>query len=117
KGGYIVGAPSIHPDTGARYFWDGAALIEEQTILPAPAWLFMWLRKRLEGPAERPRGQSVPERIVEGARNRTLFQIACSLRRKGFAVEEILATLEVTNTQRCAPPLPAKDLETITQSS
>jgi P4 family phage/plasmid primase-like protien len=115
-GGYIVVAPSIHPETKARYFWDGLALIEDQKILPAPRWLLALLKSQ-PVPGTLPKAQSVPNQIGEGARNTTLFKIAASLRRKGFAAEEILATLRVTNSQRCTPPLPESDLKTIAESA
>ena len=35
-GGYIVVAPSIHPETKRAYDWDGLKEIEDQPILPAP---------------------------------------------------------------------------------
>src|SRR6516162_6475311 len=36
--GYILGAPSIHPN-GNPYVWDGADSILKQPILEAPPWL------------------------------------------------------------------------------
>ena len=35
RGGYIVAAPSVHPETKRRYSWDGLREIEQQTIAPA----------------------------------------------------------------------------------
>lgn len=38
-GGYIVAAPSIHPDTGRPYLWEASSRPGEVPIAPAPAWL------------------------------------------------------------------------------
>ncbi len=45
-GGYIVIAPSIHPDTGKTYEWDLGALPSETPIAEAPAWLLDLARDR-----------------------------------------------------------------------
>lgn len=56
SGGYILAAPSIHPN-GGRYAWSGP--VETTPILPAPEWVVRllmgepedleWLRLRLDG--------------------------------------------------------------------
>jgi hypothetical protein len=38
-GGYIVAAPSIHPDSGHAYRWDVGALPSETALADAPMWL------------------------------------------------------------------------------
>jgi len=114
-GGYIVVAPSVHSDTGRRYFWDGLALLEEQKLLQAPAWLLAWLKGQGAATETKPE-EKVPGQIASGARNTTLFKIAASLRRKGFTAEEILATLRVTNARRCAPALEESELAVIANS-
>jgi predicted P-loop ATPase len=116
-GGYIVAAPSAHPDTGRQYFWDGLALLEEQKLSPAPRWLLDFLRADMARGGQAKAAKNVPARISEGARNQTLFRIAASLRRKGFSAEEILATLRVTNMRRCAPELEEKELSAIANSA
>lgn len=114
-GGYIVVAPSIHPETKRRYQWDGLKPIEEQEILPAPAWLLDKLRAETRRPvtATKPVSAAIPE----GNRNQQMFKLACSLRRKGLAAPEILATLQASNRLRCQPPLSVDELETIAQSA
>jgi P4 family phage/plasmid primase-like protien len=117
-GGYIVVAPSIHPETNREYVWDGMAEIEDQPIAAAPAWLLDKLRNPGGSAAGgKPTARSAPEQIGEGHRNEQMFKLACSLRRKGLSEHEILATLKVSNDIRCQPPLPASELETIAKSS
>jgi DNA-binding MarR family transcriptional regulator len=56
--------------------------------------------------------------IGSGARNWTLFRIACSLRGVlGFGSEEIRAALVAVNKQRCTPPLDDREVEQIAQSA
>ena len=38
-GGYIVLAPSIHPDTGRRYEWTGELLPPDELPRFSPAWM------------------------------------------------------------------------------
>jgi putative DNA primase/helicase len=113
-GGYIVVAPSIHPDTKRAYVWDGLSEIEQQTIAPAPAWLLEKLRPDMK--AQRP-AKAVPRKISEGSRNTQLYKLACSQRRKGLSEFEILATLRASNQTRCSPPLPEGELVDIAKSS
>lgn len=115
-GGYIVVSPSVHPETGRRYLWDGMRVLEQQPIAPAPAWLLERLRGDLDKQSA-PKTQPVANAIAEGERNTRMFKLACSLRRKGLSGEEILATLKASNALRCKPPLPIDELQTIANSS
>ena len=54
--------------------------------------------------------------IQNGNRNRTLFSIAGSMRRKGMAENEILPALEAINRNRVNPPLPEAELASIVKS-
>jgi P4 family phage/plasmid primase-like protien len=100
-GGYIVVAPSIHPQTKKRYAWDGLAEIEQQQLAAAPAWLL----KLLQEATKRPAAAALPDRITQGTRDTTLFRIGCGLRRRGWTADEIFASLAVINKTRCEPPL------------
>lgn len=40
RGGYVIAAPSIHPDTGLSYEWDAEHnLLEGASIAPLPQWV------------------------------------------------------------------------------
>ena len=117
-GGYIVVAPSIHPDTKREYVWDGIKEIEQQAIAPAPGWLLDRLRVGgAAGASQLPAAKPVAPTISEGNRNAQMFKLASSLRSKGLSEPEILATLKASNQIRCAPPLPDEELTTIAKSS
>jgi putative DNA primase/helicase len=61
-GGYIVAAPSIHPDTGAQYQWDAEHNPAAITLADAPAWLVELVSGQNRGQRER----SGPKRTMNG---------------------------------------------------
>ena len=107
--GYVVAAPSIHPDTGKAYAWD-----DDVPIADAPAHLIELARgaKRIK-PAVPPSSGAVEE----GGRNDTLFRMASGLRARGLSPEAILAAVHAENTARCVPPLDADEVDRIVQSA
>lgn len=62
-------------------------------------------------------GTLVSEIIGNGNRNRELFSLAGSLRRKGLIEREILATLHEVNRTRVKPPLPETEIASIAKSA
>jgi putative DNA primase/helicase len=62
-------------------------------------------------PTETSRGGfAMPTQVPAGTRNDTLYREARSLFARGFGVEEVTATLTVTNQTKCRPPLPAAEV-------
>lgn len=111
-GGYVVAPPSLHY-TGVPYEWERSPV--DCVIAPAPAWLFEIVKRARERRQHEPAG-STDGPIVEGGRNDTLTRIAGSMRRWGCSERAILAALEVTNGERCAPPLDDEELHVIASS-
>ncbi len=111
-GGYIVAAPSIHPDNGKTYVWDGLEKLERQLILPAPDWLLAAVRKSQR------KGRAAPllTKIPNGKRRSALLSIAGTMRNRGLEVNEIFAALKVINEERCTEPAPIKDVHEIAES-
>lgn len=111
--GYIVGAPSIHPDTGIAYAWLKSELpLEEQKIAEAPAWLLDWLRKhaaKAEAPAN-VAPEAAEKRWPKGARHPNLIKFAGHLRRRNLGAEEMFHMLLVLNQTRCDPPYDAEHI-------
>jgi len=67
-------------------------------------------------PPERDGGRAafeVPDRILDGSRNDTLYRTARALRAKKLSPEAILAALKIENIGRCDPPLPDGEVEAI----
>jgi P4 family phage/plasmid primase-like protien len=113
--GYIVAAPSIHPDTGRQYFWDGVAEIEEQHIAEAPAWILEKLRQHGQRAAAGP--VPVPANIPKGQQHKFLVSLAGTLRKRGLDADAIFATLWHVNENQCTEPGPERNIRRIAESA
>jgi putative DNA primase/helicase len=74
------------------------------------------LRFWCAAPREETKTASLPEVVDQGGRNNTLFREGCRLRRLGYEESEILGALRAINTNRCHPPLDAREVEGIARS-
>jgi len=115
----IVAAPSLHA-SGAHYKWADGCAPWERELAPLPAWVLALVdaaaqQKRV---GKAPRGvATLPDVILEGARDETLFLWASYLRgQQGLEEDEILARLRKENAARCKPPLSDDDLRKIARS-
>ncbi|MFN8123639.1 MAG: primase alpha helix C-terminal domain-containing protein, partial [Thermoleophilia bacterium] len=54
--------------------------------------------------------------IPEGGRNAALTSLAGTMRRRGMTAAAIAAALHAENTERCNPPLPEEEVDTIARS-
>lgn len=111
-GGYVVAAPSKHPDTTRVYTWSVDHHPLDVSLKPAPDWLIAELTK---GAAPKPRMQPVePDLIIpEGERDATLAKIAGHLLRRYVEPSLVSLILHAINTTRCTPPLAAAQVEKI----
>ena len=71
-------------------------------------------RKKLSRPVPDADGHMV---IPDGARNETLFALACLLRRFGLEYNATLEALRAANSDHCEPPLPDEELRIIAASA
>src|SRR5918995_1648258 len=109
SGGYVVAPPSVE-ENGKPYEW--VISPAEAELAEPPEWLMRLLdRERTKG-----RAAAVGERIPPGQRNDALASLAGTMRRRGMGEAEILGALQVTNEQRCQPPLEAEEVEKIATS-
>lgn len=111
-GGYVIAPPSIH-ETGREYVWEVAHTPGNTPLAPLPDWLHTLM---LNG-QKRPPSARREAAIAEGARNDTLFRLACFLRGKGMGEAGITAALLEENRVRCDPPLPDSEVERIAGSA
>lgn len=117
-GGQVVAPPSIHPETGKTYEWDGLRDIESFKFAEAPAWLLEALeaRGRVTPQNGRVPVKLVPEKIPGGTRNHALVAMAGNMRRMGLTAEEIFPSLQFVNQTRCDPPEDLAAVHQISQS-
>lgn len=78
----------------------------------------------VEASAEHKPPQVLPDKILDGERNRTIFNLACSLRGKNVSQEAALAACFKENEAKCcnkdgteALPLPAAEIDGIVRSA
>lgn len=111
-GGQVVYVGSIHPETKQPYRWASGLAPDEVPLAPFPdEWLI-----KLRGGNGQSGAIAADDLIPEGARNTTLTSLAGAMRRHGATGETIAAALDRENEARCDPPLPGKEVETITRS-
>ena len=118
ENGYIVVSPSIHI-SGNSYVWELSSRIDEMEMAELPSsWLnFISDNKKSKGKNLKKEPLIIGEKLPNGSRNTGMFKIACSLQAKGYNRDEIKALLDVTNKQRCDPPLSDSELDTIIDST
>ena len=111
-GGYVVAAPSVHPN-GNHYKWQAGRAPWDVDLAELPEDLLQQLEKgdhRSNGDD----GDDAP--IPEGERNDTLFRLGCSLRNRGLTANEIEDVLLGVNKRRCQPPLEKEEVRSIADS-
>ena len=79
EGGYVIAAPSVHPDTGKAYEWADGVLPDLESIPDAPEWLMGLVtgpnkaqRERQQAPS--PQRETKPPSIGSG--NRSYYEAA-----------------------------------------
>jgi putative DNA primase/helicase len=116
KGGYVVAAPSIHPDGGI--YWLSSL---ETPIANAPGWIVeesQRYKERKRKPTRKPEMETEPDDdgvIREGNRNNTLTSEAGRMRRIGMSESQIVAALLLRNRE-LEPPLDEDEVRTIARS-
>jgi hypothetical protein len=114
-GGYVLVPPSVVD--GNPYRWaPGLELDGPPDRLPEPP---PWLAERLDRLDDDTAASACdcePNQIPAGQRNATLARLAGTMRRVGMARPEIEAALLQVNTDRCTPPLAAREVERIAAS-
>lgn len=101
-GGQVVAPPSIHPDTGNRYEWDGINEIENTQLAEAPIWLLDLLHQKTE--VRHSDRLPIGVKIPHGVQHMTLVSLAGMLRRLGLDAGEIKPVLQSVNKNRCEIP-------------
>lgn len=112
EGGYVVAPPSIHPN-GTEYQWEYPP--EEFELAPLNDTIMTLLRETKD--VEQGAAFTLPARIQSGARNDTLYRLACSMQSQGLPDEAIREAVAKTNAEACDEPLSADELEVLVSSA
>lgn len=121
KGGLFVAPPSALPEQHKYRWLEGCELDVPREQLPEPP---EWLVEILDAQAgttspSSPRvavSASPANVIPDGQRNGTLAKLAGAMRRVGMSQGEIQAALLKANSDRCQPPLDAREVYKIAES-
>lgn len=114
ENGYFIVDPSNHV-SGGRYQWEISSTPFDNKPGEVPREWIDRIRARTrkqDGPAF-----EVAKTISEGGRNHYLFKQACSLRARGYTEPEILALIQVSNQQRCSPPISDDEVQKVVESA
>jgi hypothetical protein len=111
--------PSIHPDTGKPYQWQG----DWRALPDIPAGLLALWHRLLDSTPSAPRTvprprterRKLPDRIFEGDRNARLLSLAAGFVRRGFDLQGVNDRLQRINAERCTPPLGADEVDIIAE--
>ncbi len=118
--GYIIVAPSLHPDTGRPYVWEIDHALGEIPLpdLP-PAWLdklATFANNSANDNRSRAHVDETAGPIPKYRRNDTLLRNGGAMRSRGMGHTAIEAALLAENQARCQPPLDEAEVREIADS-
>lgn len=116
--GYVIAPPSVHLSS-REYAWEMSSSIEDVPLVNVPPWVLPLVaekaRKTKTG-STTGATKELPNKLLEGSRNKALTSLAGTLRRRGATEEEIVGILSIVNETRCEPVLAASEVANIARS-
>lgn len=106
---YVIGEQSVHPN-GSIYEWRRDI---GEGVSAAPDWMVdLWKNRKTHKPGGRLNLENLygEEPVKQGARNDTIYRLACRWWRKGLTPNEIHVIAQSFNQQKIRPPLPSSEV-------
>lgn len=113
EGGYVVAPPSVHPN-GTEYQWEYAP--DEIPLAEVDETVKAFLGG-VRSSGSTSADFKVPNTIPSGARNDTLYRLACSMQAQGIPDAAIEAAVRETNNNACVEPLSDDEIELLIGSA
>ena len=120
-GGYVMVAPSIHPN-GNEVQWENHPEDYDFADADENVYAFIESLRPSRSTAAHEGGKGgerfeLPDAIGEGGRNATLHKYACSLQSKGRTDAEIMDAVQGANITRCSKPLSRDEVTKLVNSA
>lgn len=120
EGGYVMAAPSVHPN-GRAYEWSASPLDWRVEHADGRMMEFIEFARPKGSPGKASASAAaaggarfgLPAIILAGQRNDTIFRSVASMQALGPADTDIRAAAHAANEERCVPPLPRADVDAI----
>lgn len=112
--GQVAVEPSIHP-SGAEYVWETELPVDLEAVPEMPEGIAARICEKL--PEEGGATPITDGKWRKGSQHTRLVSMAGRLRNLGLSAEEIDATLQVANLNRCEEPGPAAHISQIARSA
>ena len=116
SGGYVIVAPSRHPESRRLYCWELAHRPLEVPIAAAPGWLTGLVRRPVP-PQDGAPGGEIPQwlftalgSVAQGQRNDTAARIIGHVLRRYVEPQLAYVLLSAWNASHCRPPLQQDEL-------
>jgi putative DNA primase/helicase len=117
-GQYVVAPGSVHPGDPEQGIPPGHVYSEVESWPDSlDALPFLPPSVFENSVSKRERAESLPAEVTPGSRNDALFREGCRLRNLGWEQPEIATALHGLNRERCDPPLPSGEVDTIAKSA
>jgi hypothetical protein len=112
-GGMVLAPGSLHV-SGKRYEWEVSSCPGEVGLADLPEWVISCATNIKTTAIKSADNDPV---YAEGGRNDKLTSLAGSMRKRGMSETAILAALREENKEKCLPPLPDDEVQTIAKSA
>ena len=110
-GGYVIAPPSLHPN-GTEYQWENDPDDADMSEITDTVKEFLSIGQNVSHETFK-----LPDKVMPGKRNDTIYKLACSMQAKGASDESILAACMSENKAKCTPALTDEEVKKAVNSA